>query len=402
MNNRLFSPFFGEFGGQFVPEILIPALQALTEAFENAINDADFQTELNQLLMHYAGRPTPLYECQSFGRTRGNRVFLKREDLLHGGAHKTNQVLAQALLAKRLGKQRIIAETGAGQHGVAVAMVAAKLKLKAHIYMGQLDYERQYANVQRMKLLGATVSAVGGDSGTLKEAVNEALRDWAGSYAVAHYLLGTAAGPHPYPVMVREFQKVIGIEARAQIQERIGRLPDVCVACVGGGSNAIGLFHAFLNDDVALVGVEAGGLGVATGRHGATICAGQIGILHGARTMVMSDADGQIQPSHSISAGLDYPAVGPEHVHLAATGRADYVSVTDQEALRGFCSLSQQEGIIPALESSHALAWVEQQCQQQENKIFLVNLSGRGDKDLTQVFTLLEPKSNESPIFSAI
>lgn len=402
MNNRLFSAFFGEFGGQFVPEILIPALQSLTEAFEHAINDADFHTELNQLLTHYAGRPTPLYECQSFGRTRGNRVFLKREDLLHGGAHKTNQVLAQALLAKRLGKQRIIAETGAGQHGVAVAMVAAKLKLKAHIYMGRLDYERQYANVQRMKLLGAKVSPVGGDSGTLKEAVNEALRDWAGSYAEAHYLLGTAAGPHPYPVMVREFQKVIGIEARAQIQERIGRLPDVCVACVGGGSNAIGLFHAFLNDDVALVGVEAGGLGVATGRHGATICAGQVGILHGARTMVMSNADGQIQPSHSISAGLDYPAVGPEHVHLAATGRADYVSVTDQEALRAFCSVSQQEGIIPALESSHALAWVEQQCQQQENKIFLVNLSGRGDKDLTQVFTLLERKSNESPICSAI
>ena len=342
---------FGEWGGRYVPELLVPPLNELEAEFESARADVAFRQELDALLKDYAGRPTPLTLCRNLAADTPARIYLKREDLLHGGAHKTNQVLGQALLAKRMGKRRIIAETGAGQHGVATALACALLDLPARIYMGAKDCARQQPNVFRMELLGAEVVSVDAGSGTLKDAINEALRDWAGSYADTHYLLGTAAGPHPFPTMVREFQRVIGREARAQILEHEGRLPDVAVACVGGGSNAIGLFADFLGDEtVRLVGVEPGGKGVASGRHGATVSAGAPGILHGAHTHVMQDNEGQILESYSVSAGLDYPAVGPEHVHLAETGRAEYVNVDDVAALSAFSELSRREGIIPALE----------------------------------------------------
>ncbi|NVK21444.1 MAG: tryptophan synthase subunit beta [Kangiellaceae bacterium] len=387
--------YIGQYGGQFVPQILMPALQQLEKAFEDSLLDADFQQQLNQLLSQYAGRPTPLTECSSFAKTDKVRVFLKREDLLHGGAHKTNQVLAQALLAKRMGKKRIIAETGAGQHGVATALACALLGLDATIYMGAKDIERQAPNVFRMKLMGAKVVAVDNGSGSLKDAINEALRDWAASYDSTHYLLGTAAGPHPFPKMVKTFQKVIGEEAKQQILEQVGQLPDAVIACVGGGSNAIGIFADFINDkDVRLIGVEPAGHGLDSDAHGATLLKGSEGIIHGARTQTLQTTEGQIVESHSVSAGLDYPAVGPEHVHLMKTGRAEYVGITDQEALDAFQELSRTEGIIPALESSHALAYAKKMAiTAQRSMNIIVNLSGRGDKDLAHVMELIKHKA---------
>ncbi|MGH8225349.1 MAG: tryptophan synthase subunit beta [Gammaproteobacteria bacterium] len=396
MNKETRAGRFGEWGGRYVPELLVPPLAELEAAFETARGDDSFQRELSELLRNYAGRPTPLTLCRNLAADTSARIYLKREDLLHGGAHKTNQVLGQALLAKRMGKRRIIAETGAGQHGVATAIAGALFDLPVRIYMGAKDCARQQPNVFRMELLGAEVVPVDAGSGTLKDAINEALRDWAGSYADTHYLLGTAAGPHPFPTLVREFQRVIGREARAQILEREGRLPDIAVACVGGGSNAIGLFADFMDDEtVRLVGVEPGGKGVASGHHGATVSAGSRGILHGAYTHVMQDEEGQILESYSVSAGLDYPAVGPEHVHLATTGRAEYVAVNDDAALAAFRELSRREGIIPALESAHALAWALDAARRAEREtVILVNISGRGDKDLEHVRRrLAEPSS---------
>ncbi len=379
--------YIGQYGGQFVPQILMPALQQLEQAFENSIIDKQFKSKLNHLLDQYAGRPTPLTECSSFAVKENVRVFLKREDLLHGGAHKTNQVLAQALLAKQMGKRRIIAETGAGQHGVATALASALLGLEATIYMGAKDIDRQAPNVFRMKLMGAKVIPVDNGSGSLKDAINEALRDWAASYDDTHYLLGTAAGPHPFPKMVKHFQKVIGEEAKQQILEQVGKLPDAVIACVGGGSNAIGIFADFIKEDsVRLIGVEPAGKGLDSKQHGATLLKGTEGIIHGARTQTLQTKDGQIQESHSVSAGLDYPAVGPEHVHLMQTGRAQYVGVTDEEALEAFQELSRTEGIIPALESSHALAYAKKLANSADKPMnIIVNLSGRGDKDLAMV-----------------
>ncbi len=386
---------FGDFGGAYVPQVLVPALEALAEAFVSAQDDPDFARELSDLLTHYAGRPTPLTECMNLVRGTHVRLFLKREDLLHGGAHKTNQVLGQALLARRMGKTRLICETGAGQHGVATALAGALLNLPVRVYMGAKDARRQEQNVFRMELMGAEVVRVATGSATLKDAINDAMRDWSASHRTTHYLLGTAAGPHPYPTMVREFQRVIGREARAEMRERTGSLPDVVVACVGGGSNAIGMFADFLDDDdVALVGVEAGGEGLATGRHSATLAHGRPGILHGARTLVLQDADGQIEATHSVSAGLDYPAVGPQHAHLAATGRARYESVTDHEALWAFSELARKEGILPAFESAHAIAWAMKFAAKAElPSTVLVNLSGRGDKDVERARTLIDSRS---------
>jgi tryptophan synthase beta chain len=376
---------FGRFGGCYVPEILVPALEELEGAFLDAQADPLFASELGTLLRSYAGRPTPLTRCRNLGAN----IFLKREDLLHGGAHKTNQVLGQALLAKRMGKTRLIAETGAGQHGVATAIVGALLKFETEIYMGSEDVERQKLNVFRMKLMGARVVPVETGGRTLKDAINEALRDWSANFGTTHYLLGTAAGPHPFPTMVREFQRIIGREARAQIIEQLGRLPDVAIACVGGGSNAIGLFADFLDDPVRLIGVEAAGKGLDTREHGATLLRGSRGILHGAETLVLQDADGQVADSWSISAGLDYPAVGPEHANLKDIGRADYVGATDAEALAAFKALAQGEGIICAFESAHALAHALKLAQEQPDSAILVGLSGRGDKDVEQAQVLV-------------
>jgi tryptophan synthase beta chain len=377
---------FGEFGGTFVPEILLPALEQLEAAFLDAQTDADFQSELERLLKEYAGRPTPLYRCRNLCSETRTRIYLKREDLLHGGAHKTNQVLGQALLAKRIGKTRLIAETGAGQHGVATAIVGALFGLKTQVYMGAHDMQRQQPNVFRMRLLGAEVIAVEKGSRSLKDAINEALRDWAASFDNTHYLLGTVAGPHPFPLMVREYQRVIGKEARAQFQQaEEGRLPDEVIACVGGGSNAMGIFADFVDDaGVALVGIEAAGEGIDSDKHGCTLQRGRPGILHGARSMLLQDDEGQVLPSHSISAGLDYPGVGPEHSHLQKSGRARYLPATDVQALAAFSELSQKEGIIPALESAHALAYAIESARSdpQKEQRLLVNLSGRGDKDL--------------------
>ncbi|MGH9868554.1 MAG: tryptophan synthase subunit beta [Candidatus Polarisedimenticolia bacterium] len=379
--------YFGKYGGAFVPEVLFAALEELEAAWLEARDDTGFISELDQLLSDYAGRPTPLYACRNLASDTACRLWLKREDLLHGGAHKTNQALAQGLLARRMGKRRLIAETGAGQHGVAVALTAAVLGLRASIYMGSEDIERQALNVQRMRLMGAEVIPVSAGSATLKDAINEAMRDWSGSYETTHYLLGTVAGPHPFPLMVREFQRVIGREARAQFLLRNGRLPDVVVACVGGGSNALGIFSDFLDDKtVRLVGVEAAGEGLDTRRHGATLERGRTGVLHGALTLLLQDDDGQVIPSHSVSAGLDYPAVGPEHAHLRETGRVQYEACTDTEALDAFEALARHEGILPALESAHALAAALRMARAGSRPFdILVNLSGRGDKDLATV-----------------
>jgi tryptophan synthase beta chain len=376
---------FGRFGGCYVPEILVPALEQLEGAFLDAQEDAGFTAELNALLTDYAGRPTPLTRCRNLP---GN-IYLKREDLLHGGAHKTNQVLGQGLLAKRMGKTRLIAETGAGQHGVATAIVGALLGFETVIYMGAKDVERQQLNVFRMELMGAAVVPVESGGRTLKDAINEALRDWSASFETTHYLLGTAAGPHPFPTMVREFQRVIGREARAQIFEQLGRLPDAVVACVGGGSNAIGLFADFLDDDVRLIGVEPAGKGLDSREHGATLLRGSPGILHGSETYVLQDADGQITESWSVSAGLDYPAVGPQHAYLKESGRADYVGASDEEALAAFKSLAESEGILCAFESAHALAHALKLAEREPESAILVGLSGRGDKDVAQAQALL-------------
>lgn len=387
--SQVFSPYFGDFGGQFVPEILLPALEQLEQAFLDAQQDEEFQTEFKRLLKEYLGRPTPLSLCQNLPlhSPRGTKIYMKREDLLHGGAHKTNQVLGQALLAKRMGKHRIIAETGAGQHGTATALACALLGLECIIYMGKKDVERQQPNVFRMELMGAKVVAVDSGSGTLKDAVNEAMRDWTASYPTTHYLLGTAAGPHPFPTIVREFHRMIGAEAKAQMIEQAGRLPDEVIACVGGGSNAIGMFAEFIDEpNVALVGVEPGGKGVKTAHHGATLTAGKPGILHGCISYVMQTSEGQVEESYSVSAGLDYPGVGPQHAHLNAIGRARYESVTDDEALAAFEILSRHEGIIPALESAHALAYALRRAAEPDApEMLLINLSGRGDKDIDHV-----------------
>jgi tryptophan synthase beta chain len=386
----LMSTRFGAYGGTYVPEILMPALAELEAAFVEAQADDGFQAQLSELLAKYAGRPTPLTRCRNLGSERA-RLYLKREDLLHGGAHKTNQVLAQALLAKRMGKTRLIAETGAGQHGVATALAGALFGLQTRIYMGALDVERQKLNVFRMRLMGAEVVPVESGGRTLKDAVNEALRDWTASFADTHYLLGTVAGPHPFPLMVREYQRVIGREARAQILEEEGRLPDAVVACVGGGSNAIGAFTDFVADaGVRLIGVEAAGKGLSGAEHGATLLRGRPGILHGAETYVLQDEDGQISESWSVSAGLDYPAVGPEHAHLKDSGRAEYVGATDREALDAFALLARSEGIVCAFESAHALAYALKMIEAaQDGLVLIVNLSGRGDKDMEQAQRLL-------------
>lgn len=383
----LLPAYFGEFGGQYVPESLIPALDQLEQAFVDAQNDPSFREELSGLLRDYLGRPTPVTEVKKLGSKA--RIFLKREDLVHGGAHKTNQVLGQALLAKRMGKRRIIAETGAGQHGTATALACALLDLECVVYMGAKDVQRQQPNVFRMELMGAKVIPVDTGSGTLKDAVNEALRDWTATFHESHYLLGTAAGPHPFPTIVREFHRVISTEAKAQLIEKTGGLPDLVVACVGGGSNAIGMFADFIDEEgVELVGAEPGGAGLDSGEHGATINNGTVGILHGARSYLMRNSDGQVEESYSISAGLDYPGVGPQHAHLHATGRAKYVGITDAEALQAFQLLSKKEGIIPALESSHALAYALK--RKAEDITILVSLSGRGDKDIDHVRHTLE------------
>ncbi len=387
--------YFGEFGGRFVPETLVPALDELSAAFESARHDPAFQRRFADLQATYTGRPTPLsYAARLSDHLGGARLYLKREDLAHTGAHKINNALGQALLAERMGKRRIVAETGAGQHGVATATVCALLGMECHVYMGSVDMARQRPNVFRMKLLGAEVIPVESGSRTLKDAINEAIRDWVTHVTTTHYLLGSALGPHPYPLIVREFQRVIGEEARAQMLAQAGRLPDACIACVGGGSNAIGLFHAFRDDaEVDLIGVEAGGRGIASGEHAARFAdpaRGRPGVLHGTRSYVLQDADGQITETHSISAGLDYASVGPEHSYLRQIERAFYTTATDDEALAALQLLSQLEGIIPALESAHAVAEaIKRAPTLPRDAILLVNLSGRGDKDLDTVINAL-------------
>ncbi|WP_332641884.1 tryptophan synthase subunit beta [Aeromicrobium sp.] len=386
---------FGTFGGRFMPEALVAPLDELANAWLDAKSDPAFMAELNRMLREYANVPSPLYEAHRFSEAAGARILLKREDLNHTGAHKIRNVIGQALLAKRIGKPRAIAETGAGQHGVASATACAYLDLECTVYMGEVDTERQALNVARMQMLGAEVVSVKSGSRTLKDAINEALRDWVASVETTSYLFGTAAGPHPFPSMVRDLTRGIGDEARAQVLELTGKLPDAAVACVGGGSNAIGLFTAFVDDaDVKLVGVEAGGDGVETGRHAATITGGDVGVLHGARSYLLQDEDGQTIESHSISAGLDYPGVGPEHSYLASIGRADYRPATDAEAMSAFDLLCKTEGIIPAIESAHALAGALELAKELgPDSTILVNLSGRGDKDAhtaAQYFGLLK------------
>ena len=387
---------FGRYGGRYVPETLVAALDALAEAWPRITGSPSFRAELDDLLVHYAGRPTPLFQARRVGADLGGaRVYLKREDLAHTGAHKINNVLGQCLLARHMEKRRIIAETGAGQHGVATATACALLGLDCEVYMGAEDVERQAPNVFRMELLGASVRPVTSGSQTLKDAINEAMRDWVTNVETTYYCIGSVMGPHPYPTLVRDFQRVIGVEARRQVLEAEGRLPDALVACVGGGSNAMGLFHPFLDDaEVRLIGVEPGGEGIGSGRHGATLCAGVPGILHGQRTLVLADDDGQIFPAHSISAGLDYPGVGPEHAWLRDSGRASYVSVTDEEALDAFLYLSRFEGIIPALESAHAIAHVRRLAPTLgRDAVLLVSLSGRGDKDVPTVRKILAERA---------
>ena len=379
---------FGEYGGRFVPETLMPAVYELESAYREVMADEEFHSELNDLLKSFVGRPTELYFAKNLtNKLGGAQIYLKREDLSHTGAHKINNALGQGLLARKMGKKRIIAETGAGQHGVATATVCAMLGLECIVYMGEEDIRRQELNVFRMKLLGAEVRSVGSGSKTLKDAVNEAIRDWVTNVDDTYYLIGSAIGPHPYPMIVRDFQKIIGLEAKEQILRQAGRLPDYAIACVGGGSNAIGLFYDFIKDPaVRLVGVEAGGEGVNTGRHSATITAGDVGVLHGSKTYLIQDENGQIIETHSISAGLDYPGVGPEHSWLSDIGRAEYVSVNDEDALEGFKLLCETEGIIPALEPAHAIHYVSRLAPTlAEDQIILVGLSGRGDKDMETV-----------------
>lgn len=388
--------YFGKYGGQFVPQILIPALDQLESAFVESQSDPAFQEEFASLLHQYAGRPTPIFRCRNLVADTNTRIYLKREDLLHGGAHKTNQVLGQGLLTQRMGKKDVIAETGAGQHGVAVALAGALLNLNVRVYMGARDIERQSPNVFRMRLMGAEVIPVTCGSSTLKDACNEALRDWTANYETSHYLLGTAAGPHPFPTIVREFQRMIGRESRQQMLDEIGSLPDKVVACVGGGSNAIGIFADFIPDDeVQLVGVEPAGQGIESGRHGAPLSEGRDGIFFGMKSYMMQDQWGQIQESHSVSAGLDFPSVGPQHAHLKNSGRGTYVSVTDDQALEAFQLLACKEGIIPALESAHALAWAIEQARKHPEKQqnLLINLSGRGDKDIFTVDEILQARN---------
>lgn len=385
MNQPNEKGYYGNYGGKFVPETLVEPIRELTEAFHKLVPQDDFQKELDDILKNYVGRPTPLtYAGRLTEYLGGARIYLKREDLLHTGAHKINNAIGQILLAKRMGKKRIIAETGAGQHGVATATAAALMGMDCVVYMGSVDMERQSLNVRRMKLLGAEVVAVNSGSQTLKDAINEAMRDWVTNIRSTFYIFGSALGPHPYPQMVRDFHKVIGKEAKAQIMEKEGRLPDELVACVGGGSNAMGLFYEFIGDEsVKMTGVEAGGHGIKPGQHAARFSGGGLGILHGSYTYLLQDEHGQVEPTHSISAGLDYPAVGPEHAYLQDIGRASYTYATDKEAQEAFRLLSQKEGIIPALESSHAIAYVIKQAPKMSAaKILLVNLSGRGDKDL--------------------
>ncbi len=387
--------YFGEYGGQFVPQILVPALDQLEQAFIDAQQDPDFRSEFMSLLQEYAGRPTALTLTRNITKGTKTKLYLKREDLLHGGAHKTNQVLGQALLAKRMGKTEIIAETGAGQHGVATALACALLDLKCRIYMGAKDVERQSPNVFRMRLMGAEVIPVHSGSSTLKDACNEAMRDWSATYETTHYLLGTAAGPHPFPTIVREFQRIIGEETKNQILAREGRLPDAVIACVGGGSNAIGMFADFIEEEsVKLIGVEPAGKGIDTDQHGAPLKHGKTGIYLGMKAPLMQDEYGQVEESYSISAGLDFPSVGPQHAHLNAIGRAEYDSITDDEALEAFQILARKEGIIPALESSHALAHAIKMAfaEPEKEQLLVVNLSGRGDKDIFTVHKILEDR----------
>jgi tryptophan synthase beta chain len=389
---------FGRYGGRFVPETLFPALEELEAAFKSATADEQFQADLGYYLSDYAGRPTPLYHAARLSAQLGARVYLKREDLCHTGAHKINNTLGQVLLAKRMGKTRVIAETGAGQHGVAAATAAAFFGLACAVYMGEEDIRRQRLNVFRMRLLGATVVPVSSGSKTLKDAMNEAMRDWVANVANTHYVVGSTAGPHPFPLIVREFQAVIGREAREQILRQEGALPDAIVACVGGGSNSLGMFTAFLDDArVKLFGVEAAGKGLSTRRHAAAIIGGRTGVLHGAMTKLLDDEDGQIRPAHSVAAGLDYPAVGPEHAYLADTGRVSYLSATDDEAVAAFEKLSRTEGIIPAMETAHALARLpEVVAQVPKNGIVAVCLSGRGDKDAEAAEDIIRQRETES------
>jgi len=384
--------YWGDYGGRFVPETLMPALEQLTAAYAEVRDDEEFHQELSYYLREYVGRPSPLYLAERLGeQVGGGRIYLKREDLNHTGAHKINNALGQALLAVRMGKERVIAETGAGQHGLAAATAAAMFGLECEVYMGTEDMRRQRSNLLKMELLGAHVIPVEAGARTLKDACNEALRDWMGSFETTHYLFGSVGGPHPYPVMVRDFQCVIGREALEQIMQKEGRLPDLLVACVGGGSNAIGLFYPFLDEDsVRMVGVEAGGLGLSPGGHAATLVAGRPGVLHGARSYVLQDEDGQTSEVHSVSAGLDYPGVGPEHSYLKETGRAHYTSVTDEEAIKAFQVLTRAEGILPALESAHAIAYLlREQNRPDPDEVVIVNLSGRGDKDAAEVINIL-------------
>jgi len=387
--------YFGEFGGRFVPETLVAPVEELTAAYFEVRQDPAFKARLMHLLRTYVGRPTPLYEAGRATAGTGVRLFIKREDLAHTGAHKINNALGQVLLAERMGKKRVVAETGAGQHGVATATACALIGLECVVYMGSDDMARQALNVFRMRMLGATVTAVDGGSRTLKDAINEAMRDWVANVDSTYYSLGSALGPHPYPLMVREFQSIIGQEARADILVQAGRLPDIAVACVGGGSNAMGLFDAFIDDaSVRLVGVEAGGRSITAGEHAARFAGGVAGVLHGTRSLLLQDAAGNILPTHSVSAGLDYPSIGPEHAWLASTGRTEYTWIGDDDALEGFSWLARMEGILPALESSHAVAWVQRTLPElPAGTVVLVNLSGRGDKDVETVRGILERRA---------
>ncbi len=394
-NNRTKKGYFGDFGGRFVPETLMYALEELEEKYEEIKRDESFWSELNYLLRVYAGRPTPLFFAKNLTEyVGGAKIYLKREDLLHTGAHKINNTLGQALLTKRINKNRVVAETGAGQHGVATATACALLGIDCVVYMGEEDARRQELNVFRMKLLGAEVRIVKSGSRTLKDAINEALRDWVTNVENTHYILGSVVGPHPFPTIVRDFQKIIGEETKQQILEAEGRLPDAVIACVGGGSNAIGIFYSFINDEhVRLIGVEAGGMGIETGKHAASLNGGSVGVLHGMKSYFLQDEEGQIMNTHSVSAGLDYPGVGPEHAYLKEIGRAEYLTVTDEEALEGFKLLSKTEGIIPALESAHAvIRAVDIARELGKEGILVINLSGRGDKDMYQVMKIMNGK----------